>query len=213
MQFWKMNGHFVIEGGYAILCERCPCLYFLDFIKLVIQNGNIGTPEIIEVDVALGVTENINLVVNYFGEEYGVELEFTAEGPEVVCGPNIEGLDFNFKFIISEEPENEEQVLVSTVPASNINCVTPNLISRIPYEGTLETHTASVSACGCQCFEDEAFEAVYNLQTTGGTTPPPPPEVSTPIEVQEPVDPVDPDTTEIRMKVYYCYIRCLENEE
>jgi len=214
--FWlNGNGYFVIEGGKAIRCDRCPCEYYLEDLKLIIENGNLGQPEIIEIDLTLGSQSSTNLTLYYLGTEYGVTLEMLADGPAGLCGTTIQDLNFDFRLLLDDPPgtEFDEPVLVSTVPADNINCVTPTLISRVPYEGTLERHTALVSGCQCQCPDDFAFEGVFNIQTIGIPVPPPPEEVSTIYEVQEPVDPVDPDTTDIRFRIFYCYTRCPAEEE
>jgi hypothetical protein len=219
LQVWKLNNKIVINEilGLIEICDRCPCEYYLEDLKLIIENGNLGTPEIIEIDLTLGVLSSTDLKLFYLGTEYDVVLEMTADGPEILCGPNVQELNFDFKLILDGSPgEFEDESLVTNVPADNINCITPNQISRIPYEGTVERHTALVSGCQCQCLDDFAFEGVYNLVTTTPTDPDVPEPLSFVIEVQDPVgpeDPVDPDTTEIRFKVFYCYTRCPAQEE
>jgi len=206
--FWfNGNGYFVIEGGKAIRCETCPCISYLTKLQLEVLDGNLGTPELIEVDMTLGTMTSLNLVLYYLGTEYGVQMEITPNGPAFVCGTNREELTFDFKFI-TETPSGESDVYVLTtfVPEINILCVEPFGISRIPYEDTLETHTAYVSHCDCPCLDENvAFEGTLTINTVSGPIDP--------VPLFDPVDPVDPDTTEIRFRVRYCYERCPEPPE
>jgi hypothetical protein len=211
LQLWKLNNKIVIDRilGLIEVCQRCPCESYLTQLKIKIVNGIItgtGDPVIIEDDLTLGTTSSYNLTVVYLNVEYGVQLEITPNGPEKVCGSNVEELTFDFKFIIGEElPINAIQVLNTSVPPANINCVDPDSIQRVPYNETLERHTAFVSHCQCTCLlELEAFNATFGIKTQR-PNPDPPPEFLFD-------DPIDPEN-DIRFEIRYCYEKCPEPEE
>jgi hypothetical protein len=208
--FWlNGNGYFVIEGGKAIRCDNCPCISYLTKLQLKVIDGVAvgGEPVIIEVDMTLGATTTLNLTVIYLGNPYGVQMEMTPNGPSFVCGTNIEELTFDFKFIVDEElPTNAVKILNTVVLPANVNCVFPESIQRIPYEETLERHTAFVSHCQCSCLDDpEAFRGTFGIRTQR-------PDGPTPLNLSESFDPVDPEN-DIRFEVRYCYERCPVEEE
>lgn len=209
MKFWIRNLKLVFDQGRAILCDTCPCEFTLRRLKLYIEDGNLGIPDFYEIDLTLGIENEFDFTIFYLDQEFSGKFRMLANGPEKLCDNDIQELTFDFSFEINEPLGEDEMVLNAFVPEDNVNCVEPSIITRVPYEGTTERFTALVSACQCACLEDPAFEGALTIQTS---TPVPPEEVSF-IEVQEPVDPVDPSTTTVRFWVEYCYSLCELDDE